>query len=357
MNRIVMTKYNISKQFSRKVTIVSFILAIFVMYIHAKNTAYYSFDGVDATPIYTLNQILSETFGRIGVPFFFIQSGYWMFRFDIQKADISVWKQKLKKKIRTLIIPYLLWNAYGIVVFMILTNLPGRPFYINEGQTVDFSLQTLYAGLILSKYNFPYWFMRDLIMITVLSPILALLLRKRIIAGIAWFFLLILTLFNMNVPLFQTSSLFLFFMGGILSIYFREFWETESSGIKQIILYTVLLILLAICKWKDIPHISTLYMISAPILFWKICDVLALFHLFDREPLWFMKQSFFIYSAHVFPVEGLSSIFSRINQSMLWICVTYVLNPMIALLILYIVARFLYSKVPAFYNLICGNRS
>lgn len=327
------------------------------MYIHAKNSADYSFEGVDATPIYTLNQILSETFGRIGVPFFFMQSGYWMFRFDIQKADIKVWKGKLKKKIRTLIIPYLLWNAYGIVVFMILTNLPGQPFYLNEGQTVNFSVQTLYEGLILSKYNFPYWFMRDLIMITVFSPILALLLKNKIVAGTTWIILLILTLLNMNVPFFQTSSLLLFFMGGILSVYFREFWETQSSGIKQIMLYSVLFILLVVCKWIDIPHIYTLYVVVAPILFWKICDVLTVFRMLDHEPLWFMKQSFFIYSAHVFLVEGLSSIFARINQSILWICVTYVLNPMITLLILYIVARFLYSKLPSFYNLICGNRS
>ena len=54
-----MEKNRITTQFSHKVTIVSFILAVFVMYIHAKNTAYYSFQGVDATPIHTLNQILS----------------------------------------------------------------------------------------------------------------------------------------------------------------------------------------------------------------------------------------------------------------------------------------------------------
>ena len=172
-----MEKNRITTQFSHKVTIVSFILAVFVMYIHAKNTAYYSFQGVDATPIYTLNQILSETFGRIGVPFFFIQSGYWMFRFDIQQADFKVWKQKLKKKIKTLIVPYLLWNAYSIVVFMILANLPGRPFYKEDVQVANLSLQRLYEGLILNRYNLPYWFMRDLIIITFLSPLLSFFLK------------------------------------------------------------------------------------------------------------------------------------------------------------------------------------
>ena len=352
-----MEKNRITTQFSHKVTIVSFILAVFVMYIHAKNTAYYSFQGVDATPIYTLNQILSETFGRIGVPFFFIQSGYWMFRFDIQQADFKVWKQKLKKKFTTLIVPYLLWNAYSIVVFMFLTNLPGRAFYLNEGQVVTFSFQTLYEGLILCKYNYPYWFMSDLIIITILSPLLSFFLKKKIIAVITWIILMILTILNLNIPFFQTSSVMLFFMGGILSAYFKEFWETQNSDMKCIVIYTVLFILLCVCKWIDIPYISTLYVIAAPILFWKICDVLVIFHLFDNEPVWFIKQSFFIYSAHVFVVEGYSSICARINQSMLWICITYVLNPLITLLILYVLARFLYSRLPGFYNLICGNRS
>lgn len=64
-----MEQKRITKQFSHKVTIASFILVVLEMYIHAKNTVYYSFEVVDATPIHTLNQILSETFGRIGAPF------------------------------------------------------------------------------------------------------------------------------------------------------------------------------------------------------------------------------------------------------------------------------------------------
>lgn len=54
---------DISTRFSRKVTIVSFILSVFVLYIHAKNLAYYDLGDVHGTLIYVLNQIMSETFG------------------------------------------------------------------------------------------------------------------------------------------------------------------------------------------------------------------------------------------------------------------------------------------------------
>ena len=90
---------DISVRFSRKVIIVSFILSIFVMYIHAKNLAYYDFGDAHGTLIYVLNQIFSETFGRVGVPFFFLQSGYWMFRYDIFETKSDVLKRKLKKKV------------------------------------------------------------------------------------------------------------------------------------------------------------------------------------------------------------------------------------------------------------------
>ena len=128
---------SISTRFSRKVTIVSFILSIGVMYIHAKNLAYYDFGDALGTPIYVLNQIFSETFGRVAVPFFFLQSGYWMFRYDIFERKSDVLIRKLKKKVVSLGIPYVLWNTFGFLVFVILTRLPGMPFRVNEGQSVE----------------------------------------------------------------------------------------------------------------------------------------------------------------------------------------------------------------------------
>lgn len=128
---------SISTRFSRKVTIVSFILSIGVMYIHAKNLAYYDFGDALGTPIYVLNQIFSETFGRVAVPFFFLQSGYWMFRYDIFERKSDVLIRKLKKKVVSLGIPYVLWNTFGFLVFVILTRLPGMPFRVNEGQIVE----------------------------------------------------------------------------------------------------------------------------------------------------------------------------------------------------------------------------
>lgn len=79
---------NISSRFSRKVTIVSFILAVCVMYIHAKKIVNNYLDVQNVLP-YVLYKILAGTFGTLGVPFFFLQSGYLMFRFNIFENKVS----------------------------------------------------------------------------------------------------------------------------------------------------------------------------------------------------------------------------------------------------------------------------
>lgn len=147
---------DVSVRFSRKVTIVSFILSVFVLYIHAKNLAYYDFGDAHGTLIYVLNQIMSETFGRVAVPFFFLQSGYWMFRYDIFETKSDILKRKLKKKVVSLGVPYLIWNTLGLLFFIIMTRLPGMPFNIYGGQVVAITFNNIFEGIFLHKFYFPF---------------------------------------------------------------------------------------------------------------------------------------------------------------------------------------------------------
>ena len=347
---------DISIRFSRKVTIVSFILSVFVLYIHAKNLAYYNFGDVHGTLIYVLNQIMSETFGRVAVPFFFLQSGYWMFRYDIFEEKSDILKRKLKKKVVSLGIPYLIWNTFGLLFFIIMTHIPGMPFNIYGGQVVNITLKNIFNGIFLHGFYFPYWFMQDLIVLTVFSPVLVKLLRNRYMTYGATVVLFIFAMLGINTPVCQTNSILLFVIGGTLSVYHREYWEKTNSSFRETVFYILLFLILAAMKWLEIPYVSTIFSTVSPILFWKGCDLLRLMNVFEHEPSWFCKQSFFIYSAHIFLVEGISSIFSRVSTGMLWVSLSYMINPIISLALLYIAARVLTQRFPKLYGLLCGNR-
>lgn len=346
----------ISTRFSRKVTIVSFILAVFVMYIHAKNFAYYDFGDAHGTLLYALHKIMSGIFGTVGVPFFFLQSGYWMFRYDIFETKSVVLKRKLKKKVTSLGIPYLLWNTFGLMFFLIASRIPGMPFGIYGDQVVGITWSNIFEGIFLHKFYLTFWFMHDLIVLTIFSPVLMVLLRNEYVTYVAIAILFILSMLGINTPVCQTSSILLFMMGGALSVYHREYWEKTNRNHFETACYIALFLIGAVVKWISIPYLSTFFTVISPILFWKSCELLGQMKVFDHEPLWFCKQSFFVYCAHYFPVEALNRILSKVSGNMAWASFSYIVNPLMVLALLYVAARILVQWLPKVYGLLCGNR-
>ena len=63
-------------------------------------------------PIYSLLRwIVSEEVAKIAVPLFFFISGF-LFFYRSPSLTISDYVKKLKKRARTLLIPYILWNIF-----------------------------------------------------------------------------------------------------------------------------------------------------------------------------------------------------------------------------------------------------
>ena len=88
-----------SDYFRRKVTVVSFVMAIFVIYIHANNLKYYGIPVDQHTLVNVIVKLFAEVIGGVTVPFFFMLSGYWLFRFDITDSSaVSVLFKKIKKE-------------------------------------------------------------------------------------------------------------------------------------------------------------------------------------------------------------------------------------------------------------------
>lgn len=346
---------DISRRFSRKVTIVSFILAICVMYIHADKLVKNYLDMQNALP-YVLYKILAGTFGAVGVPFFFLQSGYWMFRFNFFERKSDRLKRKLKKKIYSIGIPFLLWNTLGLLFFLIVTRLPGISSMINGGQVVPITIRNILEGIFLHKFYIVFWFMQDLIVLTALSPILIRLLRNQYLICVTIMVLLVLSVLDINTPVCQTTSLLFFLIGGALPVYYREYWEKINDNYFEVGIYLALFFVCAVIRWFSLPVLSTISLVLSPILFWKSCDVLTLINIFDREPLWFCKQSFFIYAAHDFIVESLSAILSKVSDNIAWVSICFIVTPLIVLALLYVVARLLSQRLPKVYGLLCGNR-
>lgn len=98
--------------FSHKVTVLSFLAMVSVVYIHH--------NAIDTTePAYwnvVVQTFLTRALTDWAVPFFFIMSGFWVARSRYVSSEGAT--PFLMKKVRTLLVPYVLWAVLGAVISM-----------------------------------------------------------------------------------------------------------------------------------------------------------------------------------------------------------------------------------------------
>ena len=262
----------------------------------------------------------------------------------------------MKNKVHSVLIPFLVWNTYAMLFFMIVTRLPVLSSMINEGKVVPITARNIFEGVFLHRYYIVFWFMQDLIVLTALSPVLKRLLRKRYLTYASIIALTALFVKEINFPFCQTRSVLFFLIGGALSVYHREYWEIFDGNYFKTAVYIALFTVCAAIRWASLPVLASVSLVLSPILIWKSFDLLTLFNVFEYEPQWFIKQSFFIYAAHDFAVETLSTVLLRISDNMVWVSLCYILNPLTVLVFLYVAATFMNKNTPKLYRIISGNR-
>lgn len=113
-----------------------------------------------------------ESFVRIAVPLFFFISGY-LFFLGIESFGFGEYREKLKNRVKRLFIPYLLWGVFAIVVkyfFYLLGE--GNAIYLFDG-----NFKWIYY-ILWDPFNFQMWFVRDLFLVVLISPIIYFLIKR-----------------------------------------------------------------------------------------------------------------------------------------------------------------------------------
>ena len=127
---------------------------------------------------YSLAKILgADGIAKIAVPTFFMISGY-LFFFNIKKWDILEYRRKLKSRVSSLLIPYLLWNAIpiigGILLNIFIAIAHGMPLFAQAKEFLH-SIGWLNAFWNVSDghpYVVPLWYIRDLMICCLFTPLI-----------------------------------------------------------------------------------------------------------------------------------------------------------------------------------------
>ena len=172
---------------SERLALLRFPLIVGVVFIHAYGSVV-AFDNgatavgaAQAAPAVTFVQdLVSQGLARIAVPLFFWMSGYFFFLgFTGAWAE---YRAKLRARVKTLLIPFVFWNAATLLVFAVVQALPAtRGMFASATRLVrDYSGYDFCAAL-LGFTRFPaayqFWFIRDLMVVVLLAPVSHLLLR------------------------------------------------------------------------------------------------------------------------------------------------------------------------------------
>lgn len=135
---------------------------------------------------YSLAKILgADGIAKIAVPTFFMISGY-LFFFNIKKWDILEYRRKLKSRVSSLLIPYLLWNAIpiigGILLNIFIAIAHGMPLFAQAKEFLH-SIGWLNAFWNVSDghpYVVPLWYIRDLMICCLFTPLIYFFIDSKI---------------------------------------------------------------------------------------------------------------------------------------------------------------------------------
>lgn len=170
------------------------------------------------------------------VPVFFILSGYFFFN-KIECFGFDVYKRKIKTRIKTLLVPYLIWNCAPILL-VTLGNLYSIVFRNKSTDDLCCFMNGLWDDGLWHvwwdktngmPFDSPLWYVRDLMIVCMLSPVIYFLIKN---IGYWWIALLtFLFIIGVKFPIgFSITGLLFFSIGAILALKSVGFQIVNRGG-------------------------------------------------------------------------------------------------------------------------------
>lgn len=308
-----------------------------------------------------LQNFISNGITRIAVPLFFCISGYLFINSGNQ--TISDFKAKIKKRINTLLIPFLFWSIFGILFYLLLQSLPYSQQFFTKKLIRNYTMLEWIDAIFVNPIPYQLWFLRDLIIMVMLSPIIYFLVKKLHV------FYLIAVLFfwaSHHDLIFLSSEGLLFFSLGIyLRIYNPIDIETISkpnTAYLFVAFWLVILFAKTTLGYYGYPKYLDIIFLKASIIiglvaFWKLYDIcysrISKSKFLENS----LSYSFFIYAFHEPLLTILKKgIFVLFPKTSIYYLIVYFLTAMLAILISVIVAKLLKSYLKPIYNTSTGSR-
>lgn len=348
-----------------KLQTISFALVVLVVFCHATNLTY-NFSSetilIKKGLNWYLQTAISDGVAKIASPLFFSISGF-LFFYSIQDGSVNEFFAKYVKRFNTLVIPYLLWSLYGILLYFVLQSIPfSKPFF-TKGLISDLSLIEIIEMALLNPIPYHFWYVRDLVMLIIISPILLWLIKRFGLLVLLVF--LIFWIFTLNFQIFISRALFFFSVGAYFSIMKINMNNLKSrNGYLIAVIWLALILLKTTLGFMDFENefliglVKKASIVAGVISVWCIYDYVFINKDVRNTKLYPLFQySFFLFAFH----EPLLSIVKKalnflLGQSEIISFMIFVIAPLVTIFLSLLIASYMKLYSLRFYRLMTGGR-
>lgn len=339
---------------SDKIKVLSFICILMVIYVHT----YYT-EGEGMACFSFFSSLIGGGLCRVAVPMFYVISGYLFFLKANSMTDILI---KMRKRIRTLLLPYCIANVFTFIFYVLLGLMTQYSSTLKGVVNIDI-LCSLKQGLwpvlelvFVNPIAFQLWFVRDLILILVFAPILYYVFHKGSKSKLG---LIMLALFLFVLWWLGIDALFWFSLGGILCVVPSVRIDGCSDRKMSVLLGVLYASMCLGYAMQLIPYKYTHWIpwVGVPAL-WMIYDEIVKGRILcaHRSVALLCSYTFFIYLIH----EPMLNIFKKLpllfarTEGVIVVC--YMLVPLIFVVFAIGTGQMVKRYLPTVYNLYTGGR-
>jgi fucose 4-O-acetylase-like acetyltransferase len=347
---------------AKRINTLRFLLIVFVVFIHNNPT---EVNFADGTEIYTIptyvniiRELISNIIARIAVPLFFLISGYLLYAKETKFFTV------LRKKCRTILLPYISWNVLAIIFYYTAQSVSFTKSYFATIIIRNFNILdwigafTGKSGLFAEKgmpLVYQFWFLRDLFILN-LSFIGIKKLVDRFPFGTI-FMLLVLWTSRINIYIVSTEALLFFTLGYYVIKYSLNYKKFDNIKNHDVFIIYIITIILELFFINYMPIIHKINIIIGSIFCIKLTYYFIQNENIYNKLLWLEKYAFFVYAVHGIALAIMQKLSVKIIPMRDgWILLQYFSVNIIGIIIFVLIGVIIRKLFPKLYGALTGGR-
>lgn len=363
---------------SHKIRFYSFACIALLLFVHGYNlneTYLVSFSLVDEPLTVTtfFEYFFANGILRFRIPLLFLISGY---IFAMQ--DKRPYKERIKKRFYTLMIPYFLWSAIGIGITILFLQFPVTKEAVIAAQLDQMGSPTLYTEMswhelfirwTIAPISFQLWFIRSLFIYNLAYPAIKWLITKY---PKMWFsFLTIGWMIGFSLIFIESMGLLFFSLG----LWLRKAEINIEKPPKWFSYYLSWLFFIGLCvirtflafetdnsdeSFSHAPVFILLYMssvVSGLLAIWFSADAIVKWFIQKQWFIWSSSFAFFVFGLHVPLLPYVTRIFYHyLSNVPNYRLITYIIAPCTVFFYCIAMGAIIRTYLPKVYNALTGGR-